>query len=106
MTFSVDVAINGQQFTGRPVNFRYYDVRIEKIEPEFGPSAGGTNVLIMGAGLYDAGIKRIKFITADGKTGSREVTADWDRNSKAMKVTIPPFQWLFADQQSADDQNV
>lgn len=37
MTFSVDVAINGQQFTGKPVNFRYYDVRIDKIEPEYGP---------------------------------------------------------------------
>jgi len=51
----------------------------------------------MGSGLYDAGIKKIKFTTADGKTGSREVAADWDRNAKAMKVTIPPFQWLFAE---------
>ena len=91
MTFSVDVAINGQQFTGKPVNFRYYDVNIEKIEPEYGPSAGGTNILIKGKGLYDAAVKRIKFTTADGKTGNREVTAEWDRNEKAMKVTIPPF---------------
>ena len=29
MTYSVDVALNGQQFTGKPVNFRYYDVHIE-----------------------------------------------------------------------------
>lgn len=48
MTYSVDVALNGQQFTGKPVNFRYYDVKIEKIEPDFGPQVGGTNVMICG----------------------------------------------------------
>jgi hypothetical protein len=37
MTFSVDVALNGQQFTGKPVNFRFYDIHIEKVEPELGP---------------------------------------------------------------------
>jgi len=26
MVYAVDVSLNGQQFTGRPVNFRYYDV--------------------------------------------------------------------------------
>ena len=28
LQYSIDVALNGQQFTGRPVNFRYYDVHI------------------------------------------------------------------------------
>ena len=65
MVYSVDVALNGQQFTGKPVNFRYYDVKIEKIEPDFGPQAGGTSIFICGQGLYDAPIKKVKFATAD-----------------------------------------
>ena len=28
LQYSIDVALNGQQFTGKPVNFRYYDVNI------------------------------------------------------------------------------
>jgi hypothetical protein len=97
MTFCVDVALNGQQFTGKPVNFRYYDVQIEKIEPEIGPQTGCTNILVCGKGLYEAVIRRIRFITAD-KSGQREVNADWDRNTKAFRVTVPPFQWLFTDE--------
>ena len=100
MTYNVDVAFNGQQFTGKPVNFRYYDVCIEKIEPDFGPTCGGTKIQIMGRGLYDANIKRIKFTTADGKSGTREVVADWCRESKSMQVTVPPLEWLFPEQES------
>lgn len=42
LQFNVDVALNGQQFTGRPLQFRYYDINIEKVEPALGPSEGGT----------------------------------------------------------------
>jgi IPT/TIG domain len=42
LSYLVNVALNGQQFTGKPVNFRYYDVRITSIEPPIGPSVGGT----------------------------------------------------------------
>jgi hypothetical protein len=100
MTYSVDVAINGQQFTGKPVNFRYYDVGIEKIEPDFGPVTGGTKIQIMGRGLYDANIKRIKFTTSDGKSGQREVVADWVRDSKSLSVTVPPLDWLFTESEA------
>lgn len=34
--------------------------------PDIGPSAGGTNIIIAGKGLYDAGTKKIKFASADG----------------------------------------
>lgn len=56
-----------------------------------------------GQGLYDAPIKKIRFTTADGKTGNREVQADWDRAHKAMRVTVPPYQWLFPDMENSDD---
>jgi len=66
LQYSIDVALNGQQFTGRPVNFRYYDVHIQHVLPDMGPSSGGTNILIAGKGLYDAATKKIKFASADG----------------------------------------
>jgi hypothetical protein len=59
MSYMVDVALNGQQFTGRAVSFRYYDIEVERVEPDFGPHEGGTNIVICGRGLYDASIKRI-----------------------------------------------
>lgn len=66
LSYLVDVALNGQQFTGRPVNFRYYDVKIKAVDPPLGPSTGGTNIKIVGKGLYDAGIKRVRILTKDG----------------------------------------
>ena len=65
--------------------------------PDIGPSAGGTNIMIAGKGLYDAGTKKIKFSSADGQN-FREVAADWDRNYKALRVTVPPYLWLFGEE--------
>jgi len=42
LSFNVDVALNGQQFTGKPLQFRYYDIQVEKIDPAIGSSEGGT----------------------------------------------------------------
>lgn len=96
LTYSVDVALNGQQFTGRPVNFRYYDIQVQQIVPDIGPATGDTNILIVGKGLYDAGTKKIRFSTQDGK-GVREVTADWEKQFRALRVTVPPYLWLFGE---------
>jgi hypothetical protein len=68
----VDVAFNGQQFTGKPLQFRYYDVHVEKIDPGFGPSEGGTVINIMGKGLYDSSIKRVKFLVDQPVTATEE----------------------------------
>ena len=94
--YLVDVALNGQQFTGKPVNFRYYDVTITSIDPPIGPSIGGTNIKISGRGIYDESVKKIRIMTKDG-TGRREVTADWDKKLKCMRVTVPAYNWLFAE---------
>jgi hypothetical protein len=53
--------------------------------------------------LYDAPIKKVRFTTADGK-GSREVVAEWDRLRKALKVIVPPFIWLYGDNELSQDQ--
>jgi len=74
-------------------------VQIDQTLPEIGPSSGGISIMIAGRGLYDAGTKKIKFETADGKH-FREVQADWDKNYKALRVTVPPFLWLFGEEAS------
>lgn len=88
----MDIALNGQQFTGKPLTFRYYDIRISEIEPGYAQSEGGASINIYGKGLYDSSIKRVKF-SCDG--GEREVTADWDRKLKCLKCIVPPLTWLF-----------
>ena len=85
------------------MNFRYYDIQIKKISPSFGPSVGGTNIEIHGRGLYDAGVKKIKFRTCDGKC-ERIVAADWDRKAKALRVTVPPLSWLYNEQQEEEER--
>ena len=103
LTYSVDVALNGQQFTGKPVMFRYYDIQITRVTPNVGPSEGGTKILITGRGLYDAGTKKIKFTTKDGK-GKREVQAEWDKVNKALSVIVPPYSWLFGEDAQQQDE--
>lgn len=78
------------------MNFRYYDVHIQQIEPDFGPQEGGTQIFICGQGLYDAALKKVRFQTALGN-GTREVQAEWERTRRAYKVIVPPFNWLFGD---------
>lgn len=53
--------------------------------------------MIAGRGLYDAGTKKVRFSTADGEN-AREVQADWDKQYKAWRVTVPPHIWLFGEE--------
>ena len=64
MSYYVDIAINGQQFTGNPLPFRFYDVKIKQISPEFISSEGGTNLTIFGTGLFDSSQKKIRIFTS------------------------------------------
>lgn len=89
LQFSVDIALNGQQFSGHPLQFRYYNIEIKSLAPMLGPSTGGTNMRLIGTGLYDSPIKKIKFsaITKEELKhghGVREVNATWDRKSKSI----------------------
>ena len=112
MQFNVDVALNGQQFTGRPLQFRYYDIHIDKIDPAIGTSQGGTTINIMGRGLYDSSIKRIKFtsdyhsatVDASGQPNEKYVTAEWDRKLKCLKCLVPPLSWLFNGAELSEDE--
>lgn len=100
LQFNLDIALNGQQFTGHPLKFRYYDVKITSIEPALGPSQGGTNIRLLGSGLYDSPIKRIKFTSGDG---TREVAATWERRRKAICCVVPPLTWLFGGEEVSQE---
>lgn len=90
------MALNGQQFTGKPLVFRYYDIRLERIEPPFAQSEGGAAIDIFGKGIYDSAIKRVKFACSRGE---REVTADWDRKRRCLKCIVPPLTWLWGGEE-------
>lgn len=92
--------MNGQQFSGKALVFRYYDVRLEKIEPPFALSDGGASINIFGKGIYDSAIKRVKFCTEGGE---REVTADWDRKKKCLKCIVPPLTWLWGGEEVPEE---
>lgn len=96
----MDVALNGQQFTGKPLVFRFYDIRLERIDPGFASSEGGASINIFGKGIYDSAIKRVKF-SCDG--GEREVTADWDRKLRCLKCIVPPLTWLWGGQEVPEE---
>ena len=92
LQFNVDVALNGQQFTGKPIAFRYYDIKIKEITPSIGASEGGTIISIKGKGLYDSANKKIKFLVEGGE---RVVAATWNRKEKSLNCIVPPLLWLF-----------
>lgn len=101
LQYNVDVALNGQQFTGKPLVFRFYDIRLERIEPGFASSEGGASINIRGKGIYDSAIKRVKF-SCDG--GEREVTADWDRKQRCLTCIVPPLTWLWGGEEVPEEK--
>jgi len=81
LRFNVDIALNGQQFTGHPLKFRYYDIKIHEIVPPNGPSEGGTTLQLVGKGMYHSSIQRLRFSAVNC---SREVEATWSRKSQSI----------------------
>jgi hypothetical protein len=91
MSYNVDIALNGQQFSGIPLQFKYYDVKIERIEPNLVPSEGGTKLTIIGTGMYDSSQKKIRIYT---DKGTREIAGVFEPD-KNITCKIPPLTWLF-----------
>lgn len=101
LQFNVDIALNGQQFSGRTITFKYYDIKISRISPTFSTSQGGASISIFGSGLYDSKIKKVRFRCFGG--GEREVSADWDKKQRCLQCIVPPLTWLFGGE-NVDDQ--
>lgn len=92
----MDVSINGQQFTGNPVVFRFYDIQVKELRPDNVMSDGGTQVQIMGDGFFDTTNKRVIFKT---QYGERLIEIMWDKQDRFYTFVAPPLSWLLGGQQ-------
>lgn len=99
--FNVDISLNGQQFSGSPSSFRFYDIQIETISPDGGPSEGGTTVKIIGTGFFDSETKNVKIVS---RFGDRLRGLDWNKNEKCYEFKMPPLSWLFGGNSPTPEQ--
>lgn len=100
--YNVDVSINGQQFSGYPVIYRFYDIQIEKISPEISTTDGGLTMKIYGTGLFDSFTKKGK-ITSE--FGERNIELQWERKDKSFTFSSIPLQWMVSDENLAKSEN-
>lgn len=94
--FVVDFAINGQQFSGKPLNFKFFNIEVHELKPILGASDAGTNVKICGKGFYDSTAKKLRITS---QYGERDVAVNWDRKAKCYQCVIPPLHWLIGSEQ-------
>ena len=90
LQFNVDIALNGQQFTGQPSTFRYYDIFITRMFPDNDIPQGGVRVVVQGEGFFDTLNKKIMLET---ETGQRVRDVTWDKKDKTFSFIIPPAAW-------------
>lgn len=93
--YNVDVAINGQQFTGYPMIYRFYDIKVEKMEPNISALEGGLMMKIIGTGLFDSVTKKARITST---LGERYSDLQWDRNDKALVLNSNPIHWITYDE--------
>lgn len=93
--YNVDVSINGQQFSGFPMIYRFYEIKIEKMEPNISSIEGGLLIKIIGQGLFDSLTKKAKITSS---LGERFSDMQWDRNEKALIMVSNPLLWITNDE--------
>ena len=93
--YNVDVAINGQQFSGYPMIYRFYDISIEKIYPDISSIEGGLQMKICGNGLFDSVTKKAKITSV---LGERPTDIQWDRTDKTLILGTCPLNWITNDE--------
>eukprot|EP00825_Cyclidium_porcatum_P046805 TRINITY_DN745_c0_g1_i2.p1 TRINITY_DN745_c0_g1~~TRINITY_DN745_c0_g1_i2.p1 ORF type:complete len:1060 (+),score=235.51 TRINITY_DN745_c0_g1_i2:76-3255(+) len=91
LNYNIDVSINGQQFTGNPDNFKYYDIQIGQMVPNNSTSQGETKVKISIEGFIETQQKKIVFTT---EFGERIIEPQWSKKDKQLSFTAPPVNWL------------
>jgi alpha-tubulin suppressor-like RCC1 family protein len=94
--YVVDISINGQQFSGKPLNFKFFNIEVSELKPMLGSSDAGTNIKICGKGFYDSTAKKMKITS---QYGERDVAVNWDRKLKCYQCVIPPLHWLIGTEQ-------
>ena len=93
--YNVDIAINGQQFSGYPSVYRFYNIYVEKIYPEISTPEGDLPLIVYGTDLFDSPTKRARIISDVGK---KNVDIQWDKNNKTMIVQSLALNQLTTDE--------
>ena len=93
--YNVDIAINGQQFSGYPSVYRFYNIYVEKIYPEISTPEGDLPLIVYGTDLFDSPTKRARIISDVGK---KNVDIQWDKNNKTMIVQSLALNQLTSDE--------
>ena len=93
--YNVDISINGQQFSGFPMIYRFYEIKIEKMFPNVSSIEGGLVSKITGQGLFDSLTKKAKISSS---LGERFSDMQWDRNEKALNLVTNPLFWITNDE--------
>jgi len=93
--YNIDIAINGQQFSGYPSVYRFYNIYIDKMYPEISTPEGDLPLIIYGTDLFDSPNKKARIISDIGK---KNVDIQWDKNNKTMIVTSLPLNQLTTDE--------
>ena len=93
LAYMIDVSLNGQQFSKKPLNFRYYDVEVQEMVPNNGRTDEGTTLMVVGKGLYDSSAKKLRIQSAHGE---REISVQWDRKDKRYICVVPPVNWILS----------
>ena len=93
--YNIDIAINGQQFSGYPSIYRFYNIYIDKMYPEISTPEGDLPLIIYGTDLFDSPNKKARIISDIGK---KNVDIQWDKNNKTMIVTSVALNLLTSDE--------
>ena len=93
--YNVDIAINGQQFSGYPSIYRFYNIYIDKMTPDICTPEGDLPLTIYGTDLFDSQNKKARIISEIGK---KNVEIQWDKNSKTMVVQALPLNQITSDE--------
>ena len=93
--YNVDIAINGQQFSGYPSVYRFYNIYIDKMTPDICTPEGDLPMTIYGTDLFDSQNKKARIISEIGK---KNVEIQWDKNNRTMIVQAVPLVQLTNDE--------
>jgi hypothetical protein len=95
--YNVDIAINGQQFTGFPMIYRFYEITVDKMEPNISLIEGGLTIKIIGTGFFDSVAKKARI---SSNFGVRFSDLQWDRTDKSLSFTSHPLLWSVNDEEA------
>lgn len=93
--YNVDLAINGQQFSGYPMIYRFYQISVDKMEPNTSSIEGGLVMKVIGTGFFDSVTKKAKI---SSNLGERYSDLQWDRNAKSLNLVSNPLIWICNDE--------